>query len=300
VIIATHGVALSADAITFCAREGIPVDFLSPHGDPVARLVTPIDSLGHPGLRQLQAVSDGSGLTLARAFIYGKLKNQLGLVKYYHKYRKRVDAEFAGAFTEVAAKLTQLIAELKAYALPRNDYDVGRQRLFAFEGQGATLYWRMVGLLLDDDVAFAGRTRQGATDLVNMLLNYGYGMIYPRVHQALVTAGLNPCISFLHTFQGNKPTLAFDLIEEFRAQAVDRAVFGMITKGEALAVDPQTGRLTQATVRKVIQNVLERLAAPVRYRGQRKPLQEVIDLQAKLLAAHLEGTKRYRPFLARW
>jgi CRISPR-associated protein Cas1 len=32
----------------------------------------------------------------------------------------------------------------------------------------------------------------GATDLVNSLLNYGYGILYPRVHHALMLAGLNP------------------------------------------------------------------------------------------------------------
>ena len=48
-------------------------------------------------------------------------------------------------------------------------------------------------------------------------------------------AGLHPCISFLHSFQDGKPTLVFDMIEEFRSQAVDRVVFSMITKGERLA-----------------------------------------------------------------
>ncbi|WP_449244649.1 CRISPR-associated endonuclease Cas1, partial [Desulfobacca acetoxidans] len=41
--------------------------------------------------------------------------------------------------------------------------------------------------------------------------------------RALLLAGLNPHISFLHSFQEQKPTLAFDLIEEFRSQVVDRA-----------------------------------------------------------------------------
>lgn len=172
--------------------------------------------------------------------------------------------------------------------------------LFAFEGHGGNLYWQMIRLLLEDDITFTGRERQGATDLVNSLLNYAYGMLYPRVHHAILLAGLNPCISFLHTFQDNKPTLSFDLIEEFRAQAVDRVVFGMITKGEALALDAQTGRLTQETVRKLIRNVLERLATLIPYRGQEKSLQEIIHLQAKRLATHLHGKGRYQCFIGRW
>jgi CRISPR-associated protein Cas1 len=236
---------------------------------------------------------------LAKIFVTGKLRNQFNLVKYYHKYRKRVDADFAYAFDEVEQQFDALLADLRAFAL-EGDYDTMRQQLFAFEGRGGNLYWQMIRLLLEDDVEFAGRERQGATDLVNSLLNYGYGMLYPRVHHALVLAGLHPGISFLHSFQDGKPTLAFDLIEEFRPQAVDRVVFSMITRGEELTLDTRTGRLSQETVRKLIQNVLERLATPIRYRSQEKPLQEVILLQAKLLAAHLHGKRRYRPFIGRW
>ncbi len=248
VIITTSGVTLSAAVITLCAREKIALDFLSPRGEPLARLSTPVDALGTTGLQQVQAVHDGSGLHLARTFVYGKLKNQLNLVKYYHKYRKRVDPDFARTFKDVERQFTALIAELRRF-VPEGEYDTGRHRLFAFEGQGAILYWQMIRLLLADDVEFAGRQRQGATDLVNSLLNYGYGMLYPRMHEALLRAGLHPGISFLHSFQDGKPTLTFDLIEEFRAQAVDRVVCGMITKGERLEMEPQSGNLTKLTLR---------------------------------------------------
>jgi group II intron reverse transcriptase/maturase/CRISPR-associated endonuclease Cas1 len=299
VIITTPGVTLSSAVIAFCAQGNVPIDFLTARGEPLARLCTPLDALGNTGLQQLQAVHNGSGLSLAKTFVSGKLRNQLNLVKYYHKYRKRVDEEFSRAFDDVELRFDALLGELKRF-VPEGEYETVRQRLFAFEGQGGNLYWQMIRLLLEDDVEFAGRERQGATDLVNSLLNYGYGMLYPRVHHALVLAGLHPGISFLHSFQDGKPTLAFDLIEEFRPQAVDRVVFGMITRGEQVALDPKTGRLTQDTVRKLIQNVLERLATPVRYRSQEKPLQEIIHLQARLLAAHLHGKAHYRPFIGRW
>jgi CRISPR/Cas system-associated endonuclease Cas1 len=74
----------------------------------------------------------------------------------------------------------------------------------------------------------------------------------------------------------------------------------MINKGERVEIDHKTGRLTKETVQKLIQNVLERLATPIRHRRQDKPLQEIIQLQAKLLAAHLHGKARYRPFIGPW
>jgi group II intron reverse transcriptase/maturase len=62
IIITTSGVTLSAAVITLCARDNIPLDFLSPRGEPLARLSAPVDALGTTGLRQLQAVHDSSGL----------------------------------------------------------------------------------------------------------------------------------------------------------------------------------------------------------------------------------------------
>ncbi|HDH05558.1 MAG TPA: hypothetical protein ENH01_07590 [Nitrospirae bacterium] len=45
--------------------------------------------------------------------------------------------------------------------------------------------------------------------MVNLCLNYGYSMLYPRVWQALILIpdGLNPGINYLHKEQDGKPTL---------------------------------------------------------------------------------------------
>ena len=59
--------------------------------------------------------------------------------------------------------------------------------------------------------------RRGTTDLVNSLLNYGYGILYSRLTNVLVRAGLNVYIGFLHKPQKGKAGLLYDFIEEFRA-----------------------------------------------------------------------------------
>jgi group II intron reverse transcriptase/maturase/CRISPR-associated endonuclease Cas1 len=300
VVVTGTGVAMSSDALLHCAENGISVSFLSRRGEPLARLAGYRHPEGRVGLAQLQAVNDGGGLDLARRFVIGKLKNQLSLLKYYHKYRKRADPGFAELFSAVEPELERLIEQVRQHVFATGPYETGRNRLFAFEGQGGNLYWKAVAALLEGDAEFRGRERKGAKDLVNALLNYGYGMLYPRVYRELVHAGLNPCISFLHSFQGQKPTLSYDLIEEFRPHVVDRAVIGMLTKKEDLAIEAKTGRLTRETVNRLVTNVLERLAAPTEYRTASLPLGEIIGRQARLLAAHLMGQRQYRPFLARW
>ena len=175
-----------------------------------------------------------------------------------------------------------------------------RDRLFSIEGRGAAAYWDLVRILLADDMAFGGRVRKGAKDLINSLLNYGYAILYSKIWKAVTLAGLNPYLSFLHEPQPGKPSLIFDMIEEFRAQAVDRAVFTMITRNEALRIDPKTGLLKEKTRQKLIENVMERLASIVPYRRKKITLDEVIRLQQRHLAECITSDKVYRPFVGRY
>lgn len=50
------------------------------------------------------------------------------------------------------------------------------------ESQGAIAYWAYIRVLIaDDGINFISREHQGATDLMNSLLNYGYAILYARV-----------------------------------------------------------------------------------------------------------------------
>lgn len=96
-----------------------------------------------------------------------------------------------------------------------------------------------------------------ATDLVNSMLNYGYAILYARVWQALLRAQLNPYDSLIHVRQSGKPTFVYDVVELFRAQAVDRVVFSLIQKKEP--VDTTDGLLSKETKKLLAKNVTERL-----------------------------------------
>ena len=219
-------------------------------------------------------------------------------MKFYGRSRKE-DSEFQRRLETMDSEIDKLIAEAKKLS-PDSGYESARDRLFAVEGRAAQNYWEMAKKLIGEKIEFPGRRRKGATDLVNSMLNYGYGMLYARVWRAVLQVGLNPYVSFLHAPQEGKPTLVFDLIEEFRTQAVDRAVFTMITRGELLELDTGTGLLAGETKRKVIQNVLERLGSLVTYRSKKVKLGDVIAHQAKRFAKCLEDGRRYRPFVGRY
>jgi len=112
-------------------------------------------------------------------------------------------------------------------------------------------------------------------------------------------AGLNVQISFLHTPQYHKPTLVFDLIEEFRTQVVDRVVISMLNRGEKFYLSGE--KLSQESKNKLVENIFERLNTPVRFASQERTIQEIILYQAKRMGKFLKGERAsYQPFVAKW
>ncbi|NLW36113.1 MAG: CRISPR-associated endonuclease Cas1 [Syntrophorhabdus aromaticivorans] len=200
IFITTKGVTLSSHVIAYCAEQEIPIDFLNYNGMPYARLYPLHGQSTELQLAQLKALAGAQGRHLAKEFVGGKIRNQLNLAKYYHKYRKTVDPEFVAVFNEKTGVMEAILDEIKK--LTGQDMEDLRGKLFSIEGRAAASYWEMVKVLLDDVIAFDGRERQGATDLVNSLLNYGYGVLYSKIWYAVMSAGLSPFLSFLHEGSG--------------------------------------------------------------------------------------------------
>ena len=249
------------------------------------------------GIAQLEAYKNGKAFNLIRAFVYGKINNQLNLMKYYGKYYLKRHSAFKEAFP-------RFVTEMEHFAnssgqLSHDDLDEFRLKMFAIEGQASARYWEMVELLIKSKSTFNGRERQGATDLVNCMLNYGYGILYARVTEAIVTARLNPCLSYLHKPEGNRPSLVFDLIEEFRQQAVDRVIIAMIMKNKNLKAD--NGLLDDHTRKLVAQKVIDRINTVEKFRKREMRFFEIIQAQARALVKFLEkGENPYKPYMPKW
>ncbi len=173
--------------------------------------------------------------------------------------------------------------------------DEVRGALLNAEGRGAALYWEGVGRMVP---GFPGREGRGATDLVNSLLNYGYGILYNRVLSAATRAGLDPFAGYVHTDRPGKPSLVLDLIEEFRGPVVDRAIFGAIGTGFKVGMDGE--RLDEKTRKLVAERVRERLATRVKHRGRKHTLENVVHVQARAVASFVRDGVLYKPFVGSW
>ena len=297
ITILSPAVGISSRVIRYCAENKIPIDFIGFDGKPYAKIYSLSESKSPLWMVQLKASEGLIGQELAKCFVLGKVKNQANLIKYFTKYRKLKDGEFLETTEQKLKKIDSLIKEIEK--IPDEDLELVRGKLFSIEGRAAAIYWQLVEDLLKEDLEFQGRVRKGATDLLNSLLNYGYGILYSKVWGAVLKAGLNPFISFLHKPQEGKPTLVFDLIEEFRQQAVDRTVFALVTKGKDLRLD--NGLLDQETKKIVAEKVLQRLYTVETFRRSEVRLIDIIHEQAHSLADFLlNQEKKYRPYLGKW
>jgi len=296
ITILSEGVSLSGNVIQYCAANKIPIDFIGFDGLPYAKLYAPTYPDAALGLLQTAALENGMATQLVKKFIEGKLKNQLGLIKYYHKYRKDKDPDYAEVYLHHVTEIEKVIQQVKAIDEPLVVNT--RQVIMGYEGHASALYWDMVVRLLNNYTVFEQRNHQGATDLVNCMINYGYGILYSRVWEAVIRSQLNPHISFLHTPRIDEPTLAFDLIEEFRQQAVDKAVFALITKGEDLTMIK--GAIAPKTKTRLVEKVLERLNSKEIFRGKEMRLIEIIHFQARAVGLHLKLQEKYKPYIAKW
>jgi CRISP-associated protein Cas1 len=294
----TKAASLSGDLMSEPAARGIHIVLAGSDGRPLVRIGAPELAEHQLSLAQSTLASRAAGLELARIIVAGKIRNQGNLLRYYLKYpERRADGDFLG----IANQSLKEMEGIRRSVVERSfgdDLELERNRLFASEGQAASSYWSAVRCLLWWKSGFEGRVRRGATDLVNSLLNYGYGILYSRLMNVLAGAGLNVYVGFLHKPQKGKAGLLYDFIEEFRAAAVDRTVFGWLNLGID-AKQTEEG-LDSQTRRDLARRIVERLQADTRYHGEALPLERIVEQQAQLLVRRVEGKDRYKTFVLPW
>ena len=176
-----------------------------------------------------------------------------------------------------------------------------RAQLLSIEGRAAQAYWEGVGTLLFGVAPWPGRKGRGARDPVNAALNYGYGVLYGEVERAVLLAGLDPYAGFVHVDRPGKPSLVLDLIEEFRAPVVDRAILGLLGQGAAFEQDGK-GLLTLETRRAIAERVVDRMEESSElYEKKRQKLRWILQSQARHIATFVRGDRvEYRPFVSGW
>ncbi len=285
VYIIESGISISADAVSACCERGIPIHYM----DALGRNYGTLYSSGLIGTvrtrrAQLAAYHDERGYAFIQAIAIAKIHNQAATLKYLAKTRKDSQPDVYHELHLCAGDLLDCIAQLDS--IEPQSVDTVRNTLMAIEGNAARIYWSAVRAVIPDDYGWQSREGRGATDAINSLLNYGYGILYSRIEQVITLAGLDPYAGFWHADRSGKPSLVLDLIEEFRQVAVDRVVWGLVNRHFNVQ-QHNDGKLCEETRRAYADKILDHLNATLRYDGKRVPLRIIMQTQARNLAAFL-------------
>ncbi|MBN8707074.1 MAG: CRISPR-associated endonuclease Cas1 [Bacteroidetes bacterium] len=291
--------SISSDALFLIAEHGIQVELVDFTGKAIAQFSSREDSSWGLGLAQMQSVTDHTGVSIAKSIILAKIHNQAALIQYWTKFHGKRIPEWDVLVKAELERIRQYKESIKKldHQIGKDDY---RNQLMGYEGLAAAGYWTVAKKYLEPVIQFPGRQRKGAKDLVNMSLNYGYGILYSRVWAMIIYHQLNPHIAYIHSEQKHKPVLVYDLIEPFRQPIVDRTVLALIRQ-KVLTGDPVNFQLTDHQRRCVLDAIINRLNTPFKHNKKNTSFADLIDESCKNLAGYINGTlTEFNPFLMKW
>ncbi|MEM7013960.1 MAG: type I-C CRISPR-associated endonuclease Cas1c [Verrucomicrobiota bacterium] len=292
-------IGMSPQLMAACAEADVAISFHNPHGKFLAAVRGPVS--GNVLLRREQyRQADDEAKTL-------KIAAQIVAVKIMNCRTVLVRAARETSSGEPAPELEHAIRYLG------NRIDAARSAanpdsLRGIEGEAATAYFGVFQQLLKvDDPAFVfeRRSKRPPLNRINALLSFLYAMLTHDLRSALEGVGLDPQVGFLHRDRPGRPSLALDLMEEFRAYFADRLALSLINRQQLQAKDfrvRESGavQLKDDARKLVLKSYQERKQKELRhpFLDEKMTLGLLPHIQARLFSRYLRGDLDiYPPFI---
>ena len=166
-----------------------------------------------------------------------------------------------------------------------------------YEGAAARIYFSTLGKLIDSEFTFSGRNKRPPLDPFNSMISLGYSIILNEIYGKLEGKGLNPYFGILHKDREKHPTLASDMMEEWRAVLIDTLVMGMLNghelSNENFYRDSESGAvlLDKEGFKKYIGKLENKFHADQKYLSYidyRVSFRRALDLQVNQLTKAIE------------
>lgn len=295
-------VLVSPPLLGACAEAGISVNYLTEEGRFLARVEGPVS--GNVLLRRVQyrwaddpVRRDG----IIKSIVAGKVLNQRAVVA--RALRDHGETTGDAAREALGAASDRLVSIVR-----RLDKPLGGEELRGAEGEAAQVYFSVFDHLVRGEkplFAFTGRSRRPPLDALNAVLSFVYALLTTDVRAALESVGLDPAVGYLHADRPGRPSLALDVMEEFRPFFADRLVLSLVNRRQLSSKDFRTldngATLLSDDGRKA---VLVAYQERKRDEIQHPFLDEKVTvgllwfIQAQMLARHIRGDlDAYPPFL---
>ncbi|WP_371133313.1 CRISPR-associated endonuclease Cas1 [Sediminibacterium sp.] len=300
-IIITGKGSVGFDAMKLMALHEVDLIVLDWKGDIIYRLSPPELRNVTSRREQYKAYSDARGGHISKEFIAAKMENQRGLLRSLAKSRQKSNSEISEFLLQKRENISFDLKKLKK--LEGKPIEKLRGSIMGLEGHTAVEYWRGISEVIDPSFNFEKRSGRGAQDGFNALLNYGYGVLKGEIWRAIHLSSLDPYAGYLHADRWGRPSLVFDIMEEFRQQIVDRSVLLLVNRGQIKPDDFSENEkmclINDNARKKLIGQILRRLDTRIMYNNKNSKFSSIILGQTRNLAKFLNGDGDYNGFYLR-
>ena len=289
--------ALSPPLMAFCAENNVGISYLTENGKFLAKVYGA--QKGNVFLRKAQyALADNEyeSLKIARPIIAAKVSNFRSLLQRHQRNHPEITTEKINTVIMVMGNRLSDIHRSQSL-----------DELRGHEGECAAMYFSVLSSLITsqkDDFVFTQRSKRPPLDPANAILSFLYSILANDIRSALETTGLDPQVGFLHQLRSGRPSLALDLMEEFRAYLGDRIMLNLINLKQVTIKDfevRESGEVRMTDdARKTLLNAYqqrkqEEITHP--FLDEKMTIGLVPHVEAQILARGIRGDiSEYPPF----
>lgn len=264
IIIDGHSGYVSLQAFHWLSKNKVPVFILNYDGSLISSILPPMPVKADLRVAQIDSYRDPQKrFMIAHAIVEAKIQRNLDVLNWL------------GERYDVARKIRE--AKKEALCLPKakaiNDLRVVEARV-------AQKYWEAFQSVIPETFCFQSRLIRSrrpnnASDPVNLILNYSYGVLEGEARRAINSVGLEPSIGWLHEFTGaqTRESCVYDLIELFRwlgdvtaVQAFESGILDL--KDFYFTGDDYRYHIEIEAKRRFLQLLKDRFNSGVKYKGK--------------------------------
>ena len=293
-------VMCSPALLGLCAEKGIGVSFFTENGRFLARVNGPVTGNVLVRRKQYRLSDDAEQRAdIAKRFVAAKIVNcRTVLLRAVREYP---------AGTGIT-KIKETVCRLNEKLLVLEKTEP-LDSIRGIEGDAARAYFGVFDDMIvgqKESFFFHGRSRRPPMDRVNAMLSFIYTIITHDIASALEGTGLDPAVGYLHADRPGRPSLALDIIEEFRPMIADRLVLSLINRKQVKAggfTQTEAGGviMDDQTRKEILKSYQERKCEEIThpFLNEKIPLGLVYHAQAMLFSSFIRGDiDGYPPF--RW
>ena len=293
---------ITNEAIHLCMSNSIPIVYMD--GIEAYAVTHPFHAHGTVLVRRQQylAIEDKRGVEIAIGIQKGAVKNKLNLLARYESYLDSEKEEQKVELTEIIEKIQKQLNkfdELYKYS----DIEELRLHLLGLEGIVTKDYFEGLQKLIPEEWEFTKRVKRPPTDPINALIGYLSTILTGQILLRIFVTGLDPYLGFIHADRSGRPSLALDIIEQFRQPMIDRVILRMIRRKELsreqhFETSSYGIQLTKEGKGKVINAFLENQEKYETFRNKNQPKKAImVDQIQQIIHVLLRKKDHYQAYV---